>query len=415
MGRGQPVALAAVAAVVASGAAFAQQSDTPVVKQVGQIHDKLRMAREREGTALAGEIGDAASRYARMKKQIADDTGISFSMDFSVLSQWGAPRGTDNAVQALFTPNLNWRAFSDPRAGVGSFQFAYLAAQYWSQANAADLAGGLDLASPTNAWPVSVKYFKQATYTHQFPGQWLAVTLGQYPFSSFDGNTYANDQQLGFIANSLSQNGSQNYSKASLGAYLQVNPIREATLAVGFQDANNLTGSYLRFGTIGQGPHDWFLYGAWSPDIALLGQGQYLLFYYNLPGTPVQPQASEGLSFSASQSVGRKWGLFLRANTAWNSSFAVQSSIAGGTVYNDPLGRNPLDQIGLGMAWNRINMSLYEGSFVRPSETMLELYWNWQLFKHLVITPDVQLYLQPALTPNEEMAVAFTIRVTKLF
>jgi len=60
-------------------------------------------------------------------------------------------------------------------------------------------------------------------------------------------------------------------------------------------------------------------------------------------------------------------------------------------------------------------MSLYAGSFIRPSEAMLELYWNWQLFKHLVITPDVQLYRQPALTPSEEMAVVFTIRVTKLF
>lgn len=320
-------------------------------------------------------------------------------MDFPVLSQWGAPKGAYDAVQALFTPNLNWQAFSDPRLGVGSFQFAYLTAQYWSRANAADLVGSLDLASPINAWPANVKFFKQATYTHQFPGHWLAVTLGQYPFSSFDGNAYANDQQLGFIANSLSQNGSQNYSKASLGAYLQVNPIREATLAAGFHDANNLTGSYLQFGTIGQGPYAWFLYGAWSPDIAPLGQGLYLLFYYNLPSAPVQPRASDGLSFSASQPVGKKWGLFLRANTAWNSSFAVQSSIAGGAVYNDPLGRNPLDQIGLGMAWNRTNMSLYAGSFVRPSETMFELYWNWQLFKHLVITPDVQLYLQPVLTP----------------
>ena len=52
--EGRPVALVAVAAVVASGTAFAQQSDTPVVKPVGQIHDKLRMAKEREGAALAG-------------------------------------------------------------------------------------------------------------------------------------------------------------------------------------------------------------------------------------------------------------------------------------------------------------------------------------------------------------------------
>ena len=128
----------------------------------------------------------------------------------------------------------------------------------------------------------------------------------------------------------------------------------------------------------------------------------------------MQPQASSGLSFNASQPFGDKWGLFLRANTAWNSSQYVQSSIAGGAVYNNPLGRAPLDQIGLGVAWNRTNQALYADTYARPSETMVELYWSWSI-RHLLITPDVQLYFQPALTPTQQVAAVFSLRATVLF
>jgi carbohydrate-selective porin OprB len=128
----------------------------------------------------------------------------------------------------------------------------------------------------------------------------------------------------------------------------------------------------------------------------------------------LQPRASDGVSFSASQPIGEKWGVFLRANTASNSSWNIQSSIAGGGVLNDPLGRNPLDQIGLGAAWNRTNLSLYANSFARPSETMIELYWATTFRSRLQITPDVQLYLQPALAPDAGVAAVFTLRAALL-
>jgi hypothetical protein len=362
------------------------------------------------GLELAS-VGAAAqsSDYARMKKTLEDETGLSFSMEASVLSQMGAPGGTVNAVQAMFTPDVSWKT------PAGTLQFSYLAAQYWSAANAGELASDLAINSPLNAYPANVRFFRRVSYTYELPGDWLAVTVGQYPFASFDGNAYANDQQTGFLSNAMSQNGSQNYSKASLGAYAQLMPAGIVTLAGGFHDANNLTGTSIAFSTVGQGPYAWFLYGAWSPSVARFGKGQYALFYYNLPGVPAQPRASDGLSFSASQPLGERWGLFLRANTAWNSSFAVQSSIAAGGVLNDPLGRQSSDQIGVGIAWNRTNTSLYPGAYARPSETMLELYWNWALGGQLLVTPDIQFFLQPALAPDPGASAVFSLRVTKLF
>ena len=405
--------LAALLLPLAAGAQQAAGGDS--VRHVGKIHNRLRAAEARQQYFLEQPFDDASRRYAEAKREIRDTTGIIYSMTSSVLSQWGAPGSEYGAVQAQFSPVANWRMFEDPRIGTGSFQFAYLATQYWSGNTGASLQNRLGLASSVNDYPVDQLTFAQVSYTHDFPGHFVSLTVGQFPFSNFDSNAYSNNEQVNFIGYSLAQNGSQNYSQGSLGAYVQVNPTRDLTFAAGFQDANNvLASNYIQFNTVAQGQYSWFLYGAWSPATGTLRNGSYSLLFYDLPSVEMQPQASAGLSFSASQPVGDRWGLFLRANTVWHSSQPIQSSIAGGAVYNDPLGRAPLDQIGLGFAWNRVNQALYVGTFARPSETMVEFYWSWSV-RHLLITPDVQLYFQPALTPSEQMAAVFSLRVTVLF
>lgn len=405
-----------IAILIASAErAQAQTYDPDGQKLVGRIHDANRAARKRQQLSISSDLDEVHVRYAKAKKEIEEATGVTYSMESSVMSQWGAPNGGYGAVQAMFTPAVNWDMFSSPRFGDGSLQFHFLATQYLSGNDGTAIANNIGILSPINNQPTANNQFVQVTYTHSFPGDWLAVSVGQYALSNFDTNAYANDQQVNFIGYSLTQNGSQNYAQAGIGAYAQVNPTKEITFAAGFQDNNDLSGSYVQFSTLGNGQYAWFGYGAWSPTVGTWGQGTYSLLYYNLPSVPIQPRAGDGLSFNAAQPIGDKWGLFLRANTAWNSSFPIQSSIGGGAVLNDPLQRSPHDQIGLAMVWNATNMSLYQNTFVRPSETMLEFYWTWTAYHTLLVTPNLQLFLQPALTPTDNLAAVFTIRLTQLF
>lgn len=386
-----------------------RSSDATEMEHVGRLHERLRAAKDRDEIPV-----ETATPYSTAKKEIRAATGITYTFDSSFLSQWGAPDGGTGAVQALFMPVVQWKAFDDPTLGTGSFEFFFQATQYWSAATGSSQQARLKVNSPANDFPVNNLIFMQASYTQELPGKWLSVTAGQYPIANFDGNAYANNQQVNFIGYSLSQNGSQNYGQSSLGAYAELKPAKRITVAGGFQDGNNIAGNYIQFSTLGLGQYAWFLYGAWSPTLTGLGRGQYALLYYNQPSVPAQPRAGDGFSFSASQPIGKTWGLFLRANTASNSSWNIQSSVATGGVMNDPLGRNPLDQIGLGMAWNKTNMNLYPAAYARQSETMMELYWVTTFGKRLQITPDVQLYFQPALTPNTGMAAVFTIRAALL-
>jgi carbohydrate-selective porin OprB len=114
------------------------------------------------------------------------------------------------------------------------------------------------------------------------------------------------------------------------------------------------------------------------------------------------------------QNIDSKWGLFLRANGAGGTAIPIETSVAWGGIYNNPLGRNKLDQAGLGIFCDKTNLKAV-GQPARNAEWGSELYYSYTIFKGLRLTPDVQLYFDPALKPGAGPAAVFTIRTTAFF
>jgi hypothetical protein len=78
-----------------------------------KTHSRNQRRQEFEEETFDRQANAVVERYLAVKKQIRADTGISYSMATSVMSQWGAPGGGYGAVQAEFTPALDWHAFRD--------------------------------------------------------------------------------------------------------------------------------------------------------------------------------------------------------------------------------------------------------------------------------------------------------------
>ena len=114
------------------------------------------------------------------------------------------------------------------------------------------------------------------------------------------------------------------------------------------------------------------------------------------------------------QNIDANWGLFLRANGASGTAIPIETSVAWGGIRNNPFGRNKLDQVGLGMFWDKTNLKAVAQP-ARNAERGAELYYNYALFKALWLTPDIQIYFDPALKPGAGPAALFTIRTTALF
>ncbi|MGL6028951.1 MAG: carbohydrate porin [Legionella sp.] len=48
------------------------------------------------------------------------------------------------------------------------------------------------------------------------------------------------------------------------------------------------------------------------------------------------------------------------------------------------------------------------------SEQVIEAYWAWSFARSFQITPDVQLYLNPALKEKKQLAAAYSLRAAVL-
>lgn len=401
-------AAAAASAAAASAASAAATS--------GHATPRIDLGPPADATDFTQPISQPLNRfyddYLAFKTQLQNDYNIQFTMPVSVYGQWAGPHGGQGNASLVYTPDISWTPFTDTSVGSGAVDFQVQSYQFWTRPTTGTRLGTMGLITQTNAWGADGYQIAQLTYTHTFPGNWLALAVGQYSFGNYDDNKYTGDAQTTFINYALAQNGTETYTNAGTGAYVQITPNESLQFAAGFQSATDVTGHALTTNGFGNDKVAYFLSAQWTTTY--LAGGTYNILYYTQPSVPLQPSASKGISFSASQDLDETFGLFFRANNASGAAIPIETSIAFGGIVNNPFGRLRLDQAGIGVAWDKTNKSAIAGPS-RNAEWVTELYYNYWIFKGLFLTPDLQVYFNPALAPNTSVAAAFTLRTTLEF
>jgi hypothetical protein len=381
-------------------------------RHIGKFHIHLR-----KHAKHIRHLQNDEDDYTRFVKKLDDEFHLKVLLSPTIMTQWGSPDGGPAATQVVVSPIVHWEMFKSP-LGDGTFDYAYISNRYYAAGqSAASLTGRLNLLSPINDTPVSNRTFNQLTYSHEFPGDVLLIGVGQFPLSNFDASKYAGNQQTGFINYALSQNASQTYPVASLGAWGQVALIPDTLeVVVGYQDANNVSGNNIQTTTVSAGAYTTFAYVQWTPKFSGLGDAQYSVLYYHQPCVLLQPAVSDGWSVNATQDLNENWAVFMRANATTGPLSPIKDSIGAGFVYKDVLGRaHDNDQIGVAISRNTANMDLFVGGTVRAHEWLVEVYWNTLIWRHFIVGPDVQVYIDPALNPGQSTVQVYTLRLTGLF
>jgi porin len=386
--------------------------DVTGVGNIGRLHDNIRRAQRRE--SLYQEISDVYTDYAKWKTRVQNETSLAFSMDVSLLEQWGFAGGGSPALQFFVAPSLDWTAFKSKEWGTGSVQVAYYAiAHYPTARNAADIQANLGLITPINDFPTRTMNFTQLTYTQATPDNKWVFTAGQYPLSNFDGNAYLGNQQQNFNNYLFAQNATQTYLDAGLGAYFQFNATSTFQLAAGFQGANNVLGQTISGKNFSTDCCAWFGYAQWGPSFHGVGPAQYSLSYFETPSIPARP-ATRGWSVNAVQNLSDTWAVFARANGAGGFVTPIKNAYALGVAMNNPMQRASTDQIALA-----VGLSDAAGPPTNPpsarNEKVIEGYWTWTFFGGLLLTPSVQVIFDPALNPTKGNASVLSLRATFVF
>src|SRR6516162_5066490 len=419
-----PTSVAAIVVTLVASSAMAQSAlqsgDTAAGPPVARPkHKPINLEIEAPSLDFTQDItkalNDFHDEYRGFKKELRRDYDLHYSMTVSIIPQWGIPDGGPGVVQMVYTPYVTWSPFTDTAVGSGSFSVAMQQTQFWTKTTTQSQQARLGLITPPNDQTTNVRQYNQLMYTHTLPDawNWLSITVGQYTFAAFDSNQYAGNVQTNFISYPLAQNGTQTYPYGALGAYAQATTLdQQFSSAGGFQGATNVTGDTLTARGFSTGKYAYFVAGEWAPNF--LGGGAYDLLGYSQPSVPQQPSNSQGVSLSAVQNIDSKWGLFLRANGASGTAIPIETSVAWGGIRNNPFLRNKLDQVGFGVFWDKTNLKAVAQP-ARNAEWGAELYYSYTVFKGLRLTPDIQLYLDPALKPGAGPSAIFTIRTTALF
>ena len=362
-------------------------------------------------------FSDFAQEYSDFKNKLQSEYGLGFAVDVSFMPQYGAPSGKQTAWQTLIYPSITWEAFNN-EYGTATLNAAYNIARY-SGANGNKIGNRIGAVTGINDYTSQSNAFDELYVTYQLPGKWnwLTLALGQFPIYNFDGSAYDSNQQENFINYALSQNASSTYPTASTGGYVQIAPNDEWTFAIGAQDAHNIDGDGISTSKLtGSDAHyTTFASLSYTPIIKGLGAGQYSVLLYNQPYVDVQEETTNGWSLNMSQDIGDKWSVFGRINGVSGSTAEINQSYVLGAVYNNPLDRNPLDQIGFAAAYNKVDKKAVGEDLSHDAETVLEAYWAWGISKWMTITPDVQFYINPALNSKSDTATVFSLRASVFF
>ena len=361
------------------------------------------------------DFTDFGQEYTDFKNMLQNKYNLDYSVDISYMPQYGAPNGKKAAIQTIIYPSITWTAFNNEYGNM-SLNAAYNIVKY-SGNQAETVQNRLGTVTAFNDYNTPSNSFDELYLSYTLPGKanWLTVALGQFPIYNFDGSAYDANQQVNFVNYALSQNASSTYPTASLGSYIQIAPNEEWSLALGAQDATNIDGYSISTAHLGQEHYTTFASLSYTPTLKNLGSGQYSILVYNQPYVEEQPQTTNGWSLNLSQDLGEKWAIFARANSVSGNQAEIEQSYVLGMVLNNPLDRNPLDQIGFAGAYNKINEEAVGEPLNSSAEKVLEVYWAWGISKWMTITPDIQFYFNPAENPKSDHATVFTLRGTIFF
>jgi hypothetical protein len=396
-----------VEAVVETGNSRAGvQPEVGAPAKVGLLHDTLSRAKKQP--TLLQKVSD---EYSDLKTRMEDEHGLTWSFSLSYRQRWVHPDNIGTSSQTLFWPSLNWDIFDSEAFGAGSFQFLY----YGERRSGSKVTVSRGSRTLSGELPDYQNKFSQITYTHTLPGEMFAVAVGQYSFFNFDSSEFMADQQLNFVNNIFSANGSATYPTTGTGGYVQFNATKTLQFLAGVQSVNIEDPTTRPTDGFLSSPYAWLGYVQWTPAFKGLGDAQYSLTLYQSPAV-TDHSASRGWSINAVQHLNDQWAIFGRLNASTDDSGGHKRSFGIGVALNNPLGRAAGDQIGIAFGSLEQQLPLPLPLLnLKHTQNTLEAYWNWSLFGGLLLTPDVQYIRNPAFAADRDSAWISSLRATLVF
>jgi porin len=324
---------------------------------------------------------------ASLDEQNASSGVFRFYGDWTLLG-----RGTDNAGAFVFKVENRHQLGIDiaPQALAGEIGYAGLTATTYSDAG----------------WILTNFQWKQ----YLFDGR-LAFVAGIVDTTDYV-DTYALLNPWTDFMNAVFENvATMPAPNQGPGAAAQVRLTDNFYVMAGFADANgDPANTFEAFDSISEGEFFTHAEFGWAASYEKRYSDNYhITLWHNDERTDAQKQSGWGTAVSFTRRFGERWQPFLRAGYADRGGALLEWSVSTG------IGCDLREHgfLGVGVNWGRPSESTF-GSDLDDQFT-LESYYRWQVTSFFAVSPSIQILVDPALNPDEDVIAVFCLRARIAF
>jgi porin len=349
--------------------------------------------------------------YFAFKKRMEDTHGLSFGLDYNALFQSATESlGEATAAGGVFRAYGNWTLVGKDSGNTGLLVFKVENSHRLGTDIAPTALGGevgyeglTSITFSDIGWALTTLHWSQRLMDNQ-----LAFSVGIVDVTD-DVDTYGLVDPWTDFSNLAFSNGPTTAAPSQgLGGALYVRPAENFYLLGGIADANgdptdpgNAFDSFFNdaefFTHIEAG---WI--SSWERRFS---DNIHLTAWHTDERKQAQVSDGWGMAFSFSRLFADTWEPFFRAGYAEDGGALWECSIGAGVGYHT---RKKGDLLGVGLNWSRPSEDAFGPGL--DDQYTAEIYYRLQLLKVLIITPDVQLLVNPALNPDHDLVAIFGIR-----
>lgn len=378
---------------------FGGPSSTPVaLKRADRIKD----------TAIAAESwADLLSeKWYATKQHLNDEEGLAFGLHYNAVSQWDHGQQTsDQGAGGIFELAGSWTMTSRNRSNAGSLVLLLEHQHRFNAENPTEDLGvpaGSVLATTQfgdYGWNLANLYWNDKRHDGKLVFAAGVVNTGDYVdyFALNDPLTaYQNAAFAGSPTIALPDPG--------LGAMVRIGSDK-LYVSAGIADANGTAGSLDLNGFFDEGEYFTHLEFGWTPAYArrFVDNIHITAWHVDKRDRALVPE-DWGASISLSTEVGEYLQPFFRVGYSQGTAATLERSVSTGVGIQ----RGEFNLLGLGLNWGQPPGNL-------PDQYTAEMFYRFQLFPNLTLTPDLQLVIDPALDPDQERLLVFSLRVRVTF
>ena len=348
--------------------------------------------------------------YYDFKESLKRDQGITFGLDYNMLSQYAEPSAAESsAAGGVFRFYGSWAPTGISASHPGSLIFKLehrhrLGTDIAPQQLAGEVGyAGLTAVTFSDAGGLLTNLY----WTQNFNNNSFAYIVGQVDTTDYVDvyglvNIWTEFNNLAFTTDPTIPVPDQ-----GLGGAVRWTIKDHYYLLAGLADANGDPGKPFDGFDSFFDDHEYFKHiefgwiGSWDQRF---NDNIHLTLWQVDERAQANVPDGWGTTFSFSREFGN-WLPFLRVGYGDGGGAILDRSISTGFGYSP---ERKDDRFGLGVNWGQPNREIY--GTTGDDQYTLEAYYRLQLLKYLQVTPDIQLLLNPAFNPDEDRVWVFSLR-----